>query len=59
MAMPEVIECMILFGEWDYVLTVVARDVDDYQRFVFSSFRAFVGVGNGRMMMWSSSVLVA
>src|SRR5262249_38767727 len=25
----------------------------------FSSFRAFVGVGNGRMMMWSSSVLVA
>jgi Lrp/AsnC family transcriptional regulator, leucine-responsive regulatory protein len=35
MAMPEVIECMILFGEWDYVLTVVARDVDDYQRFVF------------------------
>jgi Lrp/AsnC family leucine-responsive transcriptional regulator len=35
MAMPEVIECMILFGEWDYVPTVVARDVDDYQRFVF------------------------
>jgi len=28
-AMPEVVECMILFGEWDYVLTVVARDVDD------------------------------
>jgi hypothetical protein len=25
MAMPEVIECMILFGEWDYVLIVVAR----------------------------------
>jgi Lrp/AsnC family leucine-responsive transcriptional regulator len=36
MAMPEVIECMILFGEWDYVLTVVAHDVEDYQRFVFS-----------------------
>jgi DNA-binding Lrp family transcriptional regulator len=35
MAMSEVVECMILFGEWDYVLTVVARDVDDYQRFVF------------------------
>lgn len=34
-AMPEVIECMILFGEWDYVLTVVAHDVEDYQRFVF------------------------
>jgi DNA-binding Lrp family transcriptional regulator len=34
-AMPEVIKCMILFGEWDYVLTVVARDVEDYQRFVF------------------------
>lgn len=24
-AMPEVIECMILFGEWDFQLTVVAR----------------------------------
>ena len=34
-AMPEVVECMILFGEWDYQLTVVARDVEDYQRFVF------------------------
>lgn len=34
LAMPDVIECMILFGEWDFVLTVVARDVDDYQRFV-------------------------
>ena len=22
MAMPEVIECMFLFGEWDYVLNI-------------------------------------
>lgn len=33
-AMPEVIECMTMLGEWDYSLTVVARDVDDYQRFM-------------------------
>jgi DNA-binding Lrp family transcriptional regulator len=33
-AMPDVVECMILFGEWDFQLTVVARDVEDYQRFV-------------------------
>ncbi|HKY94667.1 MAG TPA: Lrp/AsnC family transcriptional regulator, partial [Kiloniellales bacterium] len=32
-AMPEVVECMILFGEWDFQLIVVARDVEDYQRF--------------------------
>src|SRR5262249_41310175 len=33
-AMPEVVECMTILGEWDYSLTVVARDVDDYQRFL-------------------------
>lgn len=47
-AMPEVIECMILFGEWDYVLTVVARDVDDYQRFVFDKLSKLPNIANYR-----------
>jgi DNA-binding Lrp family transcriptional regulator len=48
MAMPEVIECMILFGEWDYILTVVARDVDDYQRFVFDKLSKLPNIATYR-----------
>ena len=47
-AMPEVIECMILFGEWDYVLTVVAHDVDDYQRFVFDKLSKLPNIATYR-----------
>jgi Lrp/AsnC family transcriptional regulator, leucine-responsive regulatory protein len=52
-AMPEVVECMILFGEWDYQLTVVARDVDDYQRFVFDKLRG----GAGRIRTSNQTVM--
>jgi Lrp/AsnC family leucine-responsive transcriptional regulator len=48
MAMPEVIECMILLGEWDYILTVVARDVDDYQRFVFDKLSKLPNIATYR-----------
>ena len=48
MAMPEVIECMILFGEWDYVLTVVARDVEDYQRFVLDKLSKLPNIATYR-----------
>lgn len=44
-AMPEVVECMILFGEWDFQLTVVARDVEDYQRFVLDKLAKLPGIG--------------
>src|ERR1700749_2001185 len=32
--LPEVVECVIVLGDWDYQLTVVAKDVEDYQRFL-------------------------
>jgi len=47
-AMPEVVECMILFGEWDYLLTVVARNVEDYQRFVFDKLSKIPGIATYR-----------
>jgi DNA-binding Lrp family transcriptional regulator len=47
-AMPEVVECMILFGEWDYQLTVVARDVEDYQRFVFDKLSKLPNIATYR-----------
>ena len=47
-AMPEVVECMILFGDWDYQLTVVARDVEDYQRFVFDKLSKLPNIATYR-----------
>ena len=47
-AMPEVVECMILFGEWDYQMTVVARDVEDYQRFVFDKLSKLPNIATYR-----------
>jgi Lrp/AsnC family leucine-responsive transcriptional regulator len=47
-AMPEVVECLILFGEWDYLLTVVARDVEDYQHFVFDKLAKLPGIATYR-----------
>jgi DNA-binding Lrp family transcriptional regulator len=42
--MHEVIECAIVAGEWDAQLTVVARDVEDYQRFVLNSLSTLPGI---------------
>ena len=47
-AMPEVVECMTMLGEWDYSLTVVARDVDDYQRFLLDRLAKLPNVANYR-----------
>jgi Lrp/AsnC family leucine-responsive transcriptional regulator len=47
-AMPEVIECVIALGEWDFLLTVVARDVDDYQRFVLDKLARLPGIATYR-----------
>ena len=47
-AMPEVLECMILFGEWDFQLTVVAHHVEDYQRFVLDKLAKLPGIATYR-----------
>lgn len=48
LAMPEVLECMIMLGEWDYSLTVVAKDVDDYQRFLLDRLAKLPNIANYR-----------
>ena len=45
-AVPEVIECMTVLGDWDYVLTVVAKNVEDYQRLLLDRFAKLPGVAN-------------
>ena len=47
-AMPEVVECITMLGEWDYSLTVVARDVDDYQRFLLDRLAKLSNIANYR-----------
>ena len=47
-AMPQVIECMTVLGEWDYMLTVVARSVDDYQRFMVDRLAQLPNIANYR-----------
>lgn len=43
-AAPEVVECFMLMGEVDFLLRVVARDVDHYEKFLRSSLAELPGV---------------
>ena len=45
-AIPEVIECMTVLGDWDYVLTVVARNIEDYQRILLDRIAKLPGLAN-------------
>jgi Lrp/AsnC family transcriptional regulator, leucine-responsive regulatory protein len=42
----EVTECMTVLGDWDYVLTVVAKDIEDYQRVLLDRLAKIPGVAN-------------
>jgi Lrp/AsnC family transcriptional regulator len=54
--MAEVVECIILFGEWDYQMAVVARDVDDYQRFVFDKLAKLPNIATYRSTLIMQTV---
>lgn len=43
-AAPEVLECFMLMGQVDFLLRVVARDVDDYERFLRQKLAVLPGV---------------
>jgi Lrp/AsnC family transcriptional regulator, leucine-responsive regulatory protein len=43
---PEVTECMTVLGDWDYVLTVVARDIENYQRILLDRLAKIPGIAN-------------
>lgn len=42
---PEVIECHHITGEYDYMLKVVVRDMDDYQQFMKEKLAALENIG--------------
>lgn len=41
---PEVLECFMLMGQVDFLLRVVARDVDDYENFLRNKLAILPGV---------------
>jgi Lrp/AsnC family transcriptional regulator len=43
-AAPEVVDCYMLMGEVDFLLRVLARDVEDYERFLRGSLARLPGV---------------
>ncbi|HMD77780.1 MAG TPA: Lrp/AsnC family transcriptional regulator [Terracidiphilus sp.] len=43
---PQVLECYLMAGDWDYVLRVVARDLDEFREFCVNSLAKIAGVGN-------------
>ena len=43
---PQVLECDLMAGDWDYVLRVVARDLDEFREFCVNRLAKIAGVGN-------------
>ena len=43
---PQVLECDLMAGDWDYMLRVAARDLDDFREFCVNSLARIAGVGN-------------
>lgn len=43
--LPEVLECHHVTGEYDYLLKVVVRDMDDYQHFIKEKLAALENIG--------------
>lgn len=41
---PEVLECYVLMGPVDFLLRIVARDIEAYERFFFDKLSALPGV---------------
>ncbi|KVE26446.1 AsnC family transcriptional regulator [Burkholderia singularis] len=43
---PEVLECHLMAGSYDYLLRVTAKDLDDYQRFQMETLTKIDGIRN-------------
>ena len=41
---PQVLECYLIAGDWDYVLRVVARDLDEFRGFCVNRLAKIAGV---------------
>jgi DNA-binding Lrp family transcriptional regulator len=44
--LPQVLECYLMAGDWDYVLRVVVRDLEEFRDFHMNFLSKIPGVGN-------------
>ena len=42
---PAVLDCYLMTGDWDYELRIVARSLDEYERFVRQTILRLPGIG--------------
>jgi DNA-binding Lrp family transcriptional regulator len=43
--LPEILECLHVTGEYDYLLKVAVRDMDEYQHFIKEKLAALENIG--------------
>jgi DNA-binding Lrp family transcriptional regulator len=48
---PQVLECYLIAGDWDYMLRVVASDLDEFREFCVNSLARIPGVANVKSNM--------
>ncbi len=53
---PQVLECYLMAGEWDYMLRVVFRNLDEFREFSIGVLSKIPGVGNVRSNICMKSV---
>jgi Lrp/AsnC family transcriptional regulator, leucine-responsive regulatory protein len=54
--LPNVLECSLVTGDWDYVLKVVVGDLDEYQKFLVTQLTALRDVQNLKSTIVMKSV---
>jgi len=45
-ALPAVMDCWLMTGRWDYLLRLVAADLDDYEQFVRKKLQHIQGIAS-------------
>jgi Lrp/AsnC family transcriptional regulator len=53
---PEVLECYVLMGQVDFLLRIVTRDIESYERLFFERLSRLPGVREINSMMAVSTV---
>lgn len=53
---PEVLECFVLMGSVDFMLRVVARDIEAYERFFFEKLSQVAGIREVNSMVALSEI---
>jgi Lrp/AsnC family transcriptional regulator, leucine-responsive regulatory protein len=54
--LPNVLECFLVTGDWDYVLKVVVHDLDEYQKFLVTKLTSLRDVQNLKSTIVMKSV---